>query len=139
MKKKSFLLATGLSSVLLVSGCSHQEKADPLALKPVVKKNSMPSLASLTDPLEAAPPPIAAEVTPATEPAADVETGPSKATDLERLNWALGVYFDNPEKPAIHSFEPLIAAGLIKKVPDAPPGKEYVIDMSHLQVKLVQR
>ncbi|MEW6303941.1 MAG: hypothetical protein AB1705_10750 [Verrucomicrobiota bacterium] len=141
-------LITSLTLALLCTACRKKtETSSPATPPPKPPAQAMASLSGLT---ETPPPPptvstafgepvVAAAPTAAT-PAGDTdEIAPSGLNDLERLNWALGVYFANSEAPAIKTLDPLMQAGLIKKIPQAPAGLDYVIDMSRLQVRLEKR
>lgn len=66
-----------------------------------------------------------------------VDVGTEHMTQEQRLTYALQLFYDDPNAPAIHSFEPLVQRQLIASVPVAPAGKKYVIDMSRIEVHLV--
>ncbi|MBI3192233.1 MAG: hypothetical protein HYZ36_06160 [Pedosphaera parvula] len=52
------------------------------------------------------------------------------------MTQALRTYGQNPNAPAVTSFEQLVQARLIPSVPVPPPGKKYVIDMKKIEVRL---
>lgn len=59
------------------------------------------------------------------------------ATDLEVLNSALMAYgTDGVQRPPFHDLSDLVKAGLLKKLPTAPPGKKYVFDAKTGQAKI---
>lgn len=98
----------------------------------------MPSLSTSPEP---PPPPT---VGPNAVPAAAAQSAAAKAdvptfegaNEAERLTWALRAYYDDPNRPAITSFEPLVKARLLKSIPVPPPGKKYVIDLKRAEVRL---
>jgi len=99
----------------------------------------MPSLgttpAPAPPPAAGAPPAAVPSAAPASSAAPDIPTFAGK-DETERLTAALRAYYDDPNRPAITSFEPLVKARLIASVPVPPPGKKYVIDLKRGEVRL---
>ena len=126
-----------LLPALLLTGCTPTEptatKVTPSASAP------LPSLGVVTD--TPPPPGPAPNGIAAAQPAPAEDSVPtfSGTSEAERLTWALRAYYDNPNRPAVSSFEPLVAVKLLKTVPVAPPGKKYVIDMKLCEVRLENR
>lgn len=132
-----------IMSVALV-GCSRETPA-PAKVTPKASPTSMPSVAAGQAPsTEVAPPPstgsagTAPQAAPAQAATGDGTIGaPIDLSELERLNWALGMYhIAHIESPPLANFEPLVKARLIKEVPKAPPGKKYVLDGPKWEVRL---
>ncbi len=74
--------------------------------------------------------PAAQAVSPA------LENGVGHLDETQRLTYALQLYYGDSSAPAISDFQPLVQRNLLAKVPVAPAGKKYVIDLSKLEVRL---
>ncbi|MBI3877015.1 MAG: hypothetical protein HY300_13850 [Verrucomicrobia bacterium] len=96
-----------------------------------------------TPPATVAPPPQASQTT---IPLAAAQTGSTPAVavpaDVEKnlrdLTDALRAYFMTQGK-APTSMQDLVKAGLIRRLPEPPPGKRFAIDPSKSSVVLVDR
>ncbi len=125
-------------------GCEKKEPAS--TPPPVVKKNK-----SAANPEAAAATPEAtptAEGTPAnSEPpppppqgAAEMEAM-KKETAAEALTRAVHEYYarNGAMAPPLTGLETLVKAGIIKSIPEAPPGMKFVYDKSTLSVRQVKK
>jgi hypothetical protein len=88
-----------------------------------------------------APPPNATAATPPAEAQAAaggsaVDKGTEHMTDVQRLTYALQLFYGDSSAPAITDFQPLVERRILARVPTAPAGKKYIIDLSKLEVRL---
>ncbi len=79
--------------------------------------------------------PVAATATAAATGSA-VDNGTEHMNDVQRLTYALQLFYGDSSAPAITDFQPLVERRILAKVPTAPAGKKYVIDLSKLEVRL---
>lgn len=123
---------------LLLCACSkHAEKHAASSPAPIAQ---MPKLATDTDstaPADAAPAPAPDAAAPSTDTASIATESPNlHLNDLERLTYALRLYYGDPNRAAINSLEPLVSERLIRSIPSAPSGQKYVIDLAKCEVRL---
>jgi hypothetical protein len=138
MKRISAFLSAPLASVLLFSGSFGCGKSDegvpataPLPPAPELSFSADPAMPDDGAPPDPGTPQMAREGTSVID-----DAGLEDASELERLNFALATYFEDVNRPAIDSFEPLVKLRILKSVPVAPPGMKYVIDMQSVTVRL---
>jgi hypothetical protein len=135
---RPFLVISCLTAFFL--GCSPKE---PEITQTADFVPSMPDISLQADSAEA--PEALAATEPGSLPLASEDApvlvdniGIEDASELDRLNFALHTYYEDSSRPAITSFEPLVKARLIKRVPVAPPGMKYIIDPNGAMVLLVK-
>lgn len=124
---------------LLLTGCGRTASPPPTIAPSAARP--LPSLTALAD---APPPPgmgpVAALAAPrrASEPEVPTYEG---ANEAEKLTWALRDYYTRhgAAAPAVSSLDALVKARLLKSVPAPPPGKQFVIDMKSVEVRLQDR
>ena len=131
-----------LAAASLMGGCSKatpkktttaSPKAEPS--KSVLSTN-IEVADSNTDTTSAPPSPQASDAGSESGVNAVVDNSSTTADDSERLTQALRLYYGDPSRPAVKSFAPLVQARLLSKIPQAPSGKKYVIDMARCEVRL---
>ncbi len=134
-KEIPFLLTCAALSWALV-GCG--EKDSPVVpSSPKAHAAGAPVAQSLDKPADAPPPPVAQSTSGAAPAGEDEAPSPKGLSDLERLNWALQMYhIAHLSSAPLTSYEPLIAAKLIKEAPTPPPGKKFVLNGPGWEVRL---
>jgi hypothetical protein len=141
--KKTVLILAVLGFTL--TACKKNEATAPEAAPPP------PRSASIETEAAPAPPPPS---TPAPEAAAEATPPPTDVTDKmptapndsslatgavhQQLTLALHRYFENNSKMP-QTFQDLVTAKYIDKMPTPPPGKTFAIDRRHLQVVVVPK
>lgn len=65
-----------------------------------------------------------------------LDNGTAHMNEEQRLTYALQLFYGDSSAPAISDFQPLVDRKILAKVPVAPAGKKYVIDISKLEVRL---
>jgi len=155
----SILAAATLS--LALCACDSGDKKDTSSAPPQIKKPAKPDGAAATPAPAANPQPPEPTGTPKDMSAAsttplppDVSEGMSTDNQLQLLNLAVGKYGQKQSQKmmmsakggrpisgsggggGLTSLEQLVTEGLIKKIPDAPAGKKYVLDVKTQKVRL---
>ena len=74
--------------------------------------------------------------TPAPAASSPLDNGTGHMNEEQRLTYALQLFYGDSSAPAISDFQPLVDRKILAKVPVAPAGKKYVIDLSRLEVRL---
>ena len=127
-------LAFALIIVLFAAGCRQKtERSAAPAASPAVAVQASPdkgqsSFSETPSTREQASPSAAASAT------APIAT----ATDLAELTQALRKYsFEHQRVPK--TFNEVVAAGYVKDIPQAPPGRKFGIDPKTVQVVLVKQ
>lgn len=142
--KNSALLLVVLSATL--TACKKNEQPAPEAAAAPQRTASIEAEAAPAAPPPATPAPDAAAQA-ATPPPADVTdkmpTAPNdssltKGAVHEQLTLALHRYFENTSKMP-QTFQDLVNAKYIDKMPTPPAGKTFAIDRRHLQVVIVPK
>lgn len=140
---KTSLKLIGMAALVLTA-CSPKEDA-PLVAVPAP---SAPTVAiDVTGGNQPPPNMVAAPPATATSAAAPtyaeaaasgsaVDNGTAHMNDVQRLTYALQLFYGDSSAPAISDFQPLVDRRILAKVPTAPAGKKYVIDLSKLEVRL---
>lgn len=133
-------------SCIIVLGC--EKNPEPTVSSPVQTPAPVqPQPTPNPVPVVSAPPPgnlVAANV-PAPDPLDNIKQskdGSPNKTDLEALQavvdgYAFGV--DGLGAPAIPNLEALVAKGILKKIPNPPPGKKWAYDSAKWKVSLVDQ
>lgn len=131
-----------LAAASLMAGCSKSaaKKTTTAAQRAEPSKSVLSTNIETTDSntdTSAAPQSILASDA-GTDPGAAsvVDNSSTTADDSEKLTQALRLYYGDPNRPAVSSFAPLVQARLLTKVPQAPSGKKYVIDLARCEVRL---
>ncbi|MGV3756371.1 MAG: hypothetical protein ACO1QS_13400 [Verrucomicrobiota bacterium] len=144
---KTSLKLLGLAALMLTA-CSSEDEAS-LTAPPA---SSAPQAAfDATSGVQTLPPVIAPSMAPpatttgaavpqpaATEAPASsaLDNGTAHMNDEQRLTYALQLFYGDSSAPAITDFQPLVERKILARVPVAPAGKKYVIDLSKLEVRL---
>jgi hypothetical protein len=137
---KTSLKLLGMAALMLTA-CSSKDDASlmapPAIPAPQAAFDVTSGVQTVTAPVMA-PPGATADVAmpaaPAVSPA--LENGVGHLDETQRLTYALQLYYGDSSAPAISDFQPLVQRNLLTKVPVAPAGKKYVIDLSKLEVRL---
>lgn len=140
---KTSLKLIGMAALMLTA-CSSKEEASLTAIPaPPAPAAALDVTGGVTPPPNlAVAPPTASSATPAptyAEAAAAgsaVDKGTEHMSDVQRLTYALQLFYGDSSAPAISDFQPLVERRILAKVPVAPSGKKYVIDLSKLEVRL---
>ena len=130
-------VALALLIILFAAGCREktEQSAAPSApdavkvqASPDKSQNTLPETSSTREQVNSS---VAATATPAAAPIAT-------ATDLAELTQALRKYsFEKQRVPK--TFGEIVAAGYVKDLPPAPPGKKFAVDPKTVQVVLVKQ
>lgn len=140
---KTTLQLIGMSALVLTA-CSSKEEtpiaAVPVAPAPAISLNATagvtpPPVAAVAPPTTATMAPPAEQSAP-TQTGAAVDAGTEHMSDVQRLTYALQLFYGDSSAPAINNFQPLVDRKILARVPVAPAGKKYVIDLSKLEVRL---
>ncbi len=141
--KKAVLMLAIFGAAL--TACKKNEEPVPEAAPAPKRSASVETEAAPAPPPPGAPAPeAAAEATPPPTDITDkLPTAPndsSLATGAvnEQLTLALHRYFENTSKMP-QTFQDLVKAKYIDKMPTPPPGKTFAIDRRHLQVVVVPK
>jgi len=73
---------------------------------------------------------------PAANTSSALDNGVSHLNEEQQLTYALQLFYGDSSAPAISDFQPLVDRQILAKVPVAPVGKKYIIDLSKLEVRL---
>ncbi len=143
---KTSLKLLGMAALMLTA-CSSEDDASLTALP----ASPAPQAAfDATSGVQTLPPVVAPSMgPPATtasaavpQPAAEapassaLDNGTAHMNDEQRLTYALQLFYGDSSAPAITDFQPLVERKILARVPVAPAGKKYVIDLSKLEVRL---
>jgi hypothetical protein len=130
---------------LVLTACSSEEEASftatPAATAPQAAfdaTSGVQNLPSVAMPVMATPGTSmsAAVPQPAASTSSALDNGVSHLNDEQKLTYALQLFYGDSSAPAISDFQPLVDRQILAKVPVAPAGKKYVIDLSKLEVRL---
>jgi len=140
---KTSLKLLGMAALMLTA-CSPSEDASltapPASPAPQASFDVTGGVQTLAPVATPAPPGAApAAAMPETaEPATSsaLDNGTAHMNEEQRLTYALQLFYGDSSAPAISDFQPLVERRILAKVPVAPAGKKYVIDLSKLEVRL---
>lgn len=142
---KTTLQLIGMAALVLTA-CSTKEEtpiaAAPASSAPPVAVNVTSGVIPPPTAPAVAPPPTAGmasapvEQAPTAPTGSALDAGTDHMSDVQRLTYALQLFYGDSSAPAITDFKPLVDRKILAKVPVAPAGKKYVIDLSKLEVRL---
>ena len=130
-------------AALMLTACSPKEDASltaaPAAPAPQAAFDVTSGVQTATAPPVTAPPgsTAAASMPTTAEPTTTaLDNGVEHLDETQRLTYALQLFYGDSSAPAISDFQPLVQRKILAKVPVAPAGMKYVIDLSKLEVRL---
>lgn len=141
---KTSLKLLGMAALMLTACSSENEAsftATPAVPAPTAAFDATSGVQSLPPTTMTMAPPGtmgSSAIPAASEPAGGsaLENGVSGLNDEQKLTYALQLFYGDSSAPAITDFQPLVDRKILAKVPVAPAGKKYVIDLSRLEVRL---
>lgn len=132
-------------AALMLTACSSKEDeaslmAPPATPAPQAAFDVTGGVQTASAPPVVAPPTAAASASmaPVQEAPASsaLDNGVAHLDETQRLTYALQLFYGDSSAPAISDFQPLVDRKILAKVPVAPAGKKYIIDLSRLEVRL---
>ena len=142
-----FMLAVGLVAVLIGCGQHGKPATTQVSSGPPAQENTQPAdsgQAARAAAARATPDSAAGSRQPPTPPTSDavepvvVPPEANLETTLSQLTQVLRK-FSMEHRRVPKSFSEIVAAGYVSGLPQPPPGKQFAVDVKHVQVVLVKQ